>query len=403
MDELGAWGDGIGPDIHLGTPGFYLRHDYHEVLAWLRRHAPVCPTADGMVALSRYKDVRDVSRDPGRFVSGRGVLINDPLRDVDSGGLGAFSILHLDPPIHAAYRSVVNRLFTPRSVAPLEARIREVVRRALDAVPTDEPIDLVDGLAAPIPLAVIAELLGVDGSDVEQLRRWSDATIEAADGSLGDSAATMGELMGFLTDHVRSSVADRDELLGVLATTPVGDRLLDEGEVTGFLLTLLVAGNETTRTLVSGGVEALARHPIQQALLAGDPSSLAPAVEEMLRWVTPIQAFGRTAVVDVELAGTPVPAGTFLVMLYASANRDEAAFGPDADQFDVRRRTVAPHLAFGFGEHSCLGASLARLEARVFFEELLTRHPRFRLAGEPAYTRSTLVNGARTLPVVLDG
>ena len=136
--------------------------------------------------------------------------------------------------------------------------------------------------------------------------------------------------MGFLAEHVRSSAADPDGLLGVLATTPVGDRLLDEGEVIGFLLTLLVAGNETTRTLVSGGAEALARHPDQQALLAGDPSLLARAVEEMLRWVTPIQAFGRTAVVDVELAGTPVPAGTFLVMLYASANRDEAAFGPDA-------------------------------------------------------------------------
>jgi cytochrome P450 len=330
------------------------------------------------------------------------VLINDPLRDVDGGGLGAFSILHLDPPIHGAYRSVVNRLFTPRSVAPLEGRIRGVVRGVLDAVPTDEPVDLVDTLAAPIPLAVIAELLGVDGSDVGQLRRWSDATIESADGSSEESAALLGELLGFLTDRVRSA-ADPDGLLGVLATTPVGDRLLDEGEVVGFLLTLLVAGNETTRTLVSGGAEALARHPAQQALLAGDRSLLARAVEEMLRWVTPIQAFGRTAVVDVELAGTPVPTGTFLVLLYESANRDEAAFGPDAGTFDVRRRTAAPHLAFGFGEHSCLGASLARLEARVFFEELLTRHPRFRLAGEPTYTSSTLVNGARSLPVVLDG
>lgn len=403
MDVTDTTGYGSGPDIHLGRPGFFLRPDYHEVLAWLRRHAPVYATADGMVVLSRYQDVREVSRDPERFVSGRGVLINDPLRDVDSGGLGAFSILHLDPPVHAAYRSVVNRLFTPRSVAPLEARIRDVVRRALDAVPTDVPVDLVDALAAPVPLAVIAELLGVDGTDIEQLRRWSDATIEAADGSSGDSATAMGELLGFLTDRVRSSAADRHELLDVLATTPVGDRLLDEGEVTGFLLTLLVAGNETTRTLMSGGVEALARHPTEQALLAADPSSLAPAVEEMLRWVTPIQAFGRTAVVDVELAGTPVPAGTFLVMLYASANRDEAAFGPDAGRFDVRRRTIPPHLTFGFGEHSCLGASLARLETRVFFEELLSRHPRFRLAGEPTYTSSTLVNGARTLPVVLDG
>jgi cytochrome P450 len=398
-----AWDDGDGPDIRLGIPGFYLRPDYHDVLTWLRRNAPVHTTGDGLVALSRYEDVRDVSRDPGRFVSGRGVLINDPLRDAGSGGLGAFSILHLDPPLHAAYRSVVNRLFTPRSVAPLEARIRSVVRGALDTVSLDGPVDLVDTLAAPIPIAVIAELLGVDGSDGEQLRRWSDATIEAADVPSGEQAAKMGELLRFLADRVRSSAADPRGLLGVLRSTPVGDRLLDEGELTGFLLTLLVAGNETTRTLLSGGAEALARHPEQQSALVEDPSLLAPAVEEMLRWVTPIQAFGRTAAVDVVLAGTPVAAGTFLVMLYASANRDEAVFGPDAGRFDVRRRSTAPHLAFGFGEHSCLGASLARLEARVFFEELLARHPRFRLAGEPTYTSSTLVSGARTLPVALAG
>lgn len=403
MDGTGMRVGGDGPDIHLGTPGFYLRPDYFEVLAWLRRHAPVFTTADGMVAVSRYEDVRDVSRDPDRFVSGRGVLINDPLRDVDSGGLGAFSILHLDPPIHGAYRSVVNRLFTPRAVAPLEGRIRDVVRGVLDAVTTNQPIDLVDTLAAPVPLAVMAELLGVDGSDVGQLRRWSDATIESADGSSGDTATLMGELLGFLTDCVRTSAANPDGLVGVLATTPVGDRLLDEGEMVGFLLTLLVAGNETTRGLISGGAEALARHPSQQALLAGDPTLLSRAVEEMVRWVTPIQAFGRTAVVDVELAGTPVPAGAFLVLLYASANRDEVAFGPDADMFDVRRQTAAPHLAFGFGEHSCLGASLARLEARVFFEELLARHPRFRLVGEPIYTQSTLVNAAQNLTVVLEG
>jgi len=405
MESGGAgerWG-ADGPELALGVPGFYLRPDYHEVLSWLRSNAPVFATEDGTVAVTRYEEIRDVSRDPERFVSGRGVLINDPLRDLDGGGLGAFSILHLDPPIHAAYRSVVNRLFTPRSVAPLEARIREVVRTALDAVPDDEPFDLVDHLAAPIPIAVIAELLGMDGSDGERLRRWSDATIESADGLSGGSPDGMGELLGFLADHVRSSASGGEGLAEVLCTTPVGDRLLDEGEVIGFLLTLLVAGNETTRTLLSGGVEALARHPDQQAALAADRALLAPAVEEMLRWVTPIQAFGRTAVVDVELAGTPVREGTFLVMLYASANRDEAVFGPDAGRFDVRRRTATPQLAFGFGEHSCLGASLARLEARVFFDELMARHPRFTLAGEPTYTASTLVNGARTLPVLLAG
>ena len=259
-------------------------------------------------------------------MSGRGVLINDPLRDVDSGGLGAFSILHLDPPVHAAYRSVVNRLFTPRSVAPLEARIRQVVRRVLDAVPTDEPVDLVDrGRAHPpgrhrrtagarrLRRRAVAPMVGRHHRVGRRIVRRRGGPDGGAHGLPGRARAVVpgrpGRAPGCARHHARR------------------DRLLDEGEVIGFLLTLLVAGNETTRTLVSGGAEALARHPDQQALLAGDPSLLARAVEEMLRWVTPIQALGRTAVVDVELAGTPVPAGTFLVMLYVSANRDEAAFG----------------------------------------------------------------------------
>ena len=392
-----------GPEVRLATPGFFLQPDYHEVLAWLREHSPVHTTDDGLVALSRYQEVRDVSRDPTRFVSGRGVLINDPLRVSDGGQLSAFSILHLDPPLHAAYRSVINRRFTPRAVAPLEERVRSVVRRAFDEVPADGPFDLVERLAAPIPIAVISDLLGVDGSDREQLRRWSDATIEGPDLDPTERDARLGGLLGFLMDHVHRSAGESDGLGGLLATTPVGDRLLDESEIMGFFLTLLVAGNETTRTLLSGGVEALARHPDQREALAGDPSLLPGAVEELLRWVTPIQAFGRTAVVDVELAGTPVAAGTFVVMLYASANRDGAAFGPSAGRLDVTRRPDVPHLAFGFGEHVCLGSSLDRLEGRVFFEELLARHPRFRLAGDPEYTPSTLVNGARVLPVDLGG
>ncbi|HZM54271.1 MAG TPA: cytochrome P450 [Acidimicrobiales bacterium] len=392
-----------GPALRLGTPGFFLRPDYYDVLARLRRDAPVQPTVDGMVALSRYEDVRAVSRDPTRFVSGRGVLVNDPLRDPEGTGQRAFSILHLDPPMHAAYRSVVNRQFTPRALAPLEARIRTVVQVALDAVPADEPVDLVEALAAPIPIAVIAEMLGVVGADRAQLRRWSDAAIESTDSTSAEQAEQLGQLAGFLMGHVRSPHTDRVDLLGLLKTTPVSDRLLDEAEIMGFCLTLLVAGNETTRTLISGGAEALARHPEQRAALASDAALVPGAVEEMLRWVTPIQAFGRTAAIDTEIAGCEVPAGTFVVMLYASANRDESVFGATSDQFDVGRPVHPTHLAFGFGEHSCLGASLARLESRIFFEELLARYPRYRIHGEPSYTASTLVNGARSMPVLLTG
>ena len=168
-----------------------------------------------------------------------------------------------------------------------------------------------------------------------------------------------------------------------------------------FLLTLLVAGNETTRTLVSGSAVVLAEHPDQRAALVADPTLMPGAVEECLRWVTPVHAFCRTATEDAVVAGTDVRTGDYLCMLYASANRDEGVFGSDAAQFDVRRETVPVHLAFGFGEHVCLGASLARLETRVFYEELLARFPDYAVTGPAERVLSTTVAGIRTLPVVL--
>jgi cytochrome P450 len=353
--------------------------------------------------ISRYEDVRTISRDPVRFVSGRGVLINDQLRDPDGTGQNAFSILHLDPPLHATYRGLVNRQFTPRAVVRLEERIRDVVKETLDAVPAGQPIDFVDMVAAPMPIAVITEMLGIAVTERRQFRRWSDAAIESTDFTSDARTEQLVELASFLMDHVRSPEREGDDLLDLLKSVPVGDRPLNQTEIMGFCLTLLIAGNETTRTLLSGGAEALARHPGQRAALVADPSLIGGAVEEMLRWVTPIQAFGRTAAIDTEIAGHGVTAGEFVVMMYASANRDESVFGPTAGTFDVLRPVVPTHLAFGFGEHLCLGASLARLEARIFFGELLARFPDYALAGEPTYTASTLVNGARTMPVSLLG
>jgi cytochrome P450 len=168
-----------------------------------------------------------------------------------------------------------------------------------------------------------------------------------------------------------------------------------------FLLTLLVAGNETTRTLLSGSALALHDHPDQRALLTTDRSLFPQGVEECLRWVTPVHAFCRTATRDVSVAGTPIAEGDYVCLLYASANRDEGIFGADASRFDVRRPVNPVHLAFGFGEHVCLGASLARLESRIFVEELLARFPSYAVAGTPERVASTTVAGIRSLPVVL--
>ena len=364
------------PAFDPREPSFRIRPDFHELTGRLRTEAPVHEVAPGLKVLSRYEDIREVSRSPERFVNGRGVLANDPIRD---GRPVVGSILHMDPPSHGEWRRVLNRRFTPRAVSPMEERIRELTVRLIDALPTGEPVDLVDLLCAPLPVLAIAELLGVPDADRADFRRWSDAAIAATDGmaDMSDEDATaMGELSMFLDAHAKAKAADPDDdLVSALVGAEVEGRPMTPGELIVFSLTLLVAGNETTRHLLSGGLIALAEHPDQRAALAADPASVPVAVEECLRWVTPIHQFARTVVADTTVGDQPVAADDYLVMLYASGNRDEAVFGPTAGAFDVTRVPPSPNLGFGFGEHLCLGAALARLEARIVLEELLARHP----------------------------
>jgi cytochrome P450 len=380
---------------------FFLRDDYFDVLAKLRADEPVHQCGPGFWAVSRYEDIRNLSRDPVHFCSGRGALVNDPLRGSETP-MSAPSILHMDPPAHAAFRGLVNRRFTPRAMAGLAESIRKTASTVLDAAETREEIDFVATLAAPFPLSVIAELLGIDESDREDFRRWSDAAIESPDLPPDETMTALGELSGFIVEHIGSK-RDRpgDDLVSLLVGSEIDGCPLSKEELFMFLLTLLVAGNETTRTLLSGTAVVLHAHPAQRAALAADASLVPGGVEECLRWVTPVHAFCRTATGDAVVADTPIAAGDYLCMLYASGNRDERAFGEDAAQFDVRRPTNPMHVAFGFGEHVCLGASLARLEARIFVEEFLRRFPRYELTGTAERVRSTTVAGFRSLPVVL--
>jgi cytochrome P450 len=389
-------------DLDVTRPGVFQRPDYYELLAWLRAESPVHRVADGSLLVSRYDDIREISRRPELFSSRHGAIVNDPLR----GGKPddqAGSIVHLDPPLHTAYRQLLNRRFTPRAVGGLEPAIRELTRSVLDRLPAREPVDFVAEVASPIPVMVIADLLGIAAGDRSDFRRWSDALITISDFPTEESMRLSAELFEFLGDHVARGLAEDsgDDLLGLLTRAEVGGRPLTPEQIRMFCMTLLVAGNETTRSLLAGGVQALAEHPGQRARLAADPEAMATAVEECLRWVTPIQAFCRTALADTEIAGVDVPAGSYLVLLYASGNRDERAFGPTADQFDAARPPSPAHVAFGFGEHLCLGSALARLEARIVLEELLARFPGYELAGEPVLTPSTLTRSIENMPVVL--
>ena len=388
-------------DIDPRDAAFFVREDYYEVLARLRAEDPVHACSPGFWAITRYEDIRDLSRDPAHFCSSRGALVNDPIRSEGTPTL-ARSILHMDPPEHADFRRLVNRQFTPRALAGLEESIRKSASRLLDAVDAASEIDFVAELAAPFPLTVIAELLGIDEADREDFRRWSDAAIESPDLPPEETMAALGELSTFIVEHIRlKRERPGQDLVSLLVRSEIAGQPLSKEELFMFLLTLLVAGNETTRTLLSGSAIALWEHPDQRAALARDPELLPGAVEECLRWVTPVHAFCRTATEDAVIAGTTVRAGDYLCLLYASANRDEHVFGPDAAGFDVRRKTVPVHLAFGFGEHVCLGASLARLEARIFCEELLARFPNYEVTGPAERVLSTTVAGIRSLPIVL--
>ncbi len=386
--------------IDPGTPGFFLQPDYYDLLARLRAEAPVFEYSPGIKAIARYHDIRAISRDPETFCSGHGVLVNDPLRE---GGSIDGSILHMDPPRHSSWRRILNREFTGRAVERMQDGIRERVRRLLDAVPPGETVDLVDALAAPLPVLVICDLLGVPDADRGDFRRWSDATILASDGRAAlppDALADVMELVAFLEQLARDKATNpADDIVSLLVGAEVEGRKLSAAELVTFNMSLLVAGNETTRHLISGGMMALAEHPDQRARVAADRAAIPGTVEECLRWVTPIQQFARTATRDTEVGGIPVAENDYLVMLYASGNRDEAAFGPTAGHFDALRPVEVPNLAFGFGEHLCLGAALARLEARIVFEALLARYPGYEIAGEAAWLPSSLVRGPHSVPV----
>ena len=312
------------------------------------------------------------------------------------------SLIFTDPPRHRQLRKLINSGFTRRRVAVLEPKIREIVRGILDGVEPDSVHEFAEEIAAPLPTRMIAELIGAPPDDWEQFRAWSDAATGTADPEIElDSLVAMGQLFEYFQKLIAARRTEaRDDLLSVLAGAEIdGHRLTDE-DLLNFAFLLLVAGNETTRNLIALGTLALIAHPDQRRLLIEDPTLIPGAVEEMLRWNSPVVHMARTATTDVEIRGRLIAEGETVVMLYGSANRDEDIFGADSEEFKVTRHPN-PHIAFGCGEHSCVGAQLARLEASVMFDELLRRFPRLELVGEVDRMRATMVPGVKRMPVRL--
>lgn len=378
--------------------------DLHRALAPLRERAPMAWNETvGFWAVARHADVAEASSDPARFCSSKGILLDEIGTTYESPP----TMMHCDPPEHTRYRQLVRPGFTNAVVRTLEPMVRRRTGRLLDALDESATagavVDVTASFAVPLPIQVIAALLGLPEDDEERLFRWSEAAIPGAtDWPEEERMALLGEmtveLLGLAADRRNEP---RDDVVSMLAGHSEDGAVLTDDELGMFLVQLLVAGNETTRNSISGALVALAEHPEQLDRLRADGTLVASAVEEVLRWTTPVTSFMRTAVADTELGGTPIAAGDPVLLLYASANRDEAEFGPTAPAFDVGR-SPNHHVALGHGPHFCLGAALARLELAVVLEAVAERWAGLELAGEVVRSGSPIISGIRSAPMRLE-
>ncbi|CAM3136038.1 cytochrome P450 [Mycobacterium colombiense] len=388
--------------VPLHSPDFYAGDPY-PIYRELRNTTPVVwNDVTNFWALLKYEDVRYVSGHPLAFSSTKGITIPDPTQPepVQEGNL-----IFTDPPRHRQLRKLINSGFTRRQVQLLEPKVRQIVKGIVDGVDPSREYEFAEEIAAPLPTRMIAEMLGAPPEDWEQFRAWSDAAVGTADPDIElDSIVALGELYEYFTKLIAArrsgEVSGQDDLLSILAAAEVDGERLSDADLLNFSFLLLVAGNETTRNLIALGTLALIDHPDQFALLRSNPSLLPSAVEEMLRYTSPVTHMARRATENIEIRGQQIKAGDTVVMLYGAANRDEEIFGSTSEEFDITRNPN-PHIAFGAGEHACLGAQLARLEARVMFEVLLGAYPTIELTGDVSRLRATMVPGVKRMPIRL--
>ncbi len=404
--------------LDIITPDHYAKNGYpHREWTLLRSEAPVYwydrPNVEPFWAITKHADIVTIGRQPKIFLNGPRLLVIT--RDlVIPGGENLFRhLLNMDPPEHGRYRDLVNRRFTPRAVRKLEAEVAEIannVMRELAATRANGgavECDFVVDMAARVPLDVIAALIGVPREDRAQLFQWTNETIGSADPEFQKGASaeeTIRRAREGLFTYFNNLVEERrknprDDLTSVLASARLDGEPLPIFELMSYFLLLVVAGNETTRNATSGGLHAFIENPEQWRMLKRDPSLLRSAVEEIVRWVTPVIQFARTATQDYELRGQKIREGDSLCLFYPSANRDEEVF-QEPFKFDIRRNPN-PHLAFGIGEHFCLGANLARLEIEVIFRELLKWVDSAELTAPMERLRSSFVGGIKHMPVRL--
>jgi cytochrome P450 family 142 subfamily A polypeptide 1 len=387
---------------------------FHERFRWLRENDPVHWDAKNAIwAIAKHADVTYVSKHHEIFCSGEGTRPNMPTK---------LSIVDMDEPRHGHLRNLINRGFKPRTVAGIEARFREFTKETIAKIAHQGHCDFVRDIAVPMPIEVIADLMGIPKTDRNKLHHWSDTMI-ASDGNydnpemMAKAANAFAEYVAYIEDTIDARRKDPQEdlvsilvhardggLLGAMEVVDAAKMPSEEAtemardELTMFLVTLLIAGNETTRNALSGGMSQLIENPGERQKLVDNPALIPTAVEEIVRHVSPVLNFARTATQDTELRGRSIAKGQKVLLMYPSANRDADVF-EDPDAFKVDR-DPNPHVAFGIGNHFCLGANLARMEIRVVLEELLKRIPDMEYSdGPPSMHPSLLVRSFTRMPV----
>jgi pimeloyl-[acyl-carrier protein] synthase len=353
---------------------------------------------------SRYRDIEAILRDHTRFSNDSRYRQGISQAQAASSNPSGPSMLFLDPPDHTRLRALVQQAFTPRALEALAPRIHQIAAHLLDQIADPTAFEVMEALARPLPMIVMAELLGVPTRDLAQFQTWSrqrarviEPTMTAREQRLATQAAY--ELDAYFLGLIaqRQAVPQDDLISALVAAEAAGDQLSHD-ELLVMLRLLLVAGNETTTNLIGNGLLALVRHPDQLQMLRSDPSRVAGAVEELLRYDSPVQVLGRTALQDMALDGRAIRKGQGIVLLMGSANRDPEVFG-QPDRLDISRHGPSP-LVFGRGIHYCLGAPLARLEARIVFETLLERFGEMHLlTAEPPFRDNVVLRGLEALPI----
>jgi cytochrome P450 len=392
-------------DLDLADPDAFVNGVPHEALAMLRRTDPVhwqpMDGEPGFWAVLRHADVAKVARHPEIFSASEGGVVLENLLP-EHLAMMRNMLLAMDPPAHTVHRTALLPHFRARVMAGIEDRVREICRAIMAEARERCAVEFVHEVASPLPTRVIGQLFGLPPEDWDRMHELAERTASSQDpdlvGAEDTSAATMEIAMYAIgLAASRRQAPESDDLTSAILSADFGGQPMSDIDFGSFFVQLIVAGNDTTKAMLASGLHTLLQHPDQLAELRADRSLIPRAVEEIIRYDNPFHYFRRTALVDTELAGTRLAAGDKVAMYYTSANRDEEVFH-DPQIFDIHR-DPNPHLSFGIAVHFCLGVHLARLEGKVFFEELLDAVPTIELIGEPVRNRSNLTNSLKRLPI----